>query len=164
MINWKVQSDDKGLSDGQKVSSHGPDSQGRQYCDEVTWYPARLVTAQSIRVDRPRVTVWMLPLVLTNQSRVLASRTNQRPGLPGVEEAGPGRGRGHRDGRRLCLGRGAAELQPEVPLEARVVNIACRGHTLSQGGPGPQAAVQWYSLDDQVHILYRWLYYGQIAH
>ena len=36
-----------------------------------TWKPARLVTAQSIRVDRPRVTVWMLPLVLGWRKRGL---------------------------------------------------------------------------------------------
>ena len=64
-----------------------------------------------------------------------------------MEEAGPRRGRGHWDGRRLCLGRGAAELQPEVPFEARVVNIAC----------------------SEVHLMIRFTfrigdYYGQIAH
>ena len=31
MINWKVQSEDKGLSDGQKVSSPGPDCQGHRW-------------------------------------------------------------------------------------------------------------------------------------
>ena len=43
----------------------------------------------------------------------------------GLEEARPGRGRAHSHWRRLRLGPRAAELQPEVPLEARVVNIAC---------------------------------------
>ena len=55
--------------------------------------------------------------------------TNHRPVLPGVEEAWSGRGRGHSHWRRLRLGLGAAKLQPEVPLEARVVNIACTGYT-----------------------------------
>ena len=78
MINWKVQSYDKGLSDGQKVAIHDPESPEILVFGIIfTWKPARLVTAQSIRVDRPRVTVWMLPLVLTNQRRVLLPALDQ---------------------------------------------------------------------------------------
>ena len=54
--------------------------------------------------------------------------------LPGMEEAGPGRGWGHRHGRRLRLGRRAAELQPEVPLEPRVINIACSTQYIVHSG------------------------------